>query len=113
MLTLSLMKHAIHEKYFHRHAASIMFTVNYHFPPVESEEDPRVLGIADHLQRLRKEMQPGARLVEYFPWLRYVPSRCVVHLTVTLVLGSPSSCSAGLPSGNVTHSIGLSEIPSC
>jgi hypothetical protein len=75
MLTLSLMKNSIQEKHFQRHGASIMFSVNYHFPPAESEDDPRVVGIATRLRRMQREMQPGARLVEYFPWLRYVPSR--------------------------------------
>ncbi|KAI9458202.1 cytochrome P450 [Lactarius psammicola] len=63
------------EKYFQRHGASIMLSVNYHFLPVESDDDPRVVGIASRLRRMMHEMQPGTRLVEYFPWLSYVPSR--------------------------------------
>ena len=80
MLALSLMKNPTPEKDFQ--TASIMFSVNYHFPPVESEDDPHVVGITDHLQRMLNEMEPGARLVVYFPWLRYVPSRCVAHCTI-------------------------------
>ena len=87
MLALSLMKNATPEKGFQRHTTSIMFSVNYHFPPVESEDDPRVMGIADRSQRMLKEMEPGARLVEYFPWLRYVPSMCVAHRIISR--GSP------------------------
>ncbi|KAF8273305.1 cytochrome P450 [Lactarius quietus] len=75
MLTLSLMKDPIQEKYLRRHGASIMFSVNYHFPPVESEDDPCVVGIANHIHRAQREIEPGARLVEYLPWLRYVPRR--------------------------------------
>jgi hypothetical protein len=56
-----------------------MFSVNYHFPPVESEDGPHVVGIANFLRRMQVEMQPGARLVEYLPWLTYVPSRCVIQ----------------------------------
>ena len=82
MLALSLMKNATPEKGFQRHTTSIMFSVTYHFPPVESEDDPHVASITNHLQRTLHEMEPGARLVEYFPWLRYVPSRCVVHRTI-------------------------------
>jgi hypothetical protein len=84
MLTLSLMNNPNQEnlKHFQRHTASIMFSVNYDLPPVVSEDDPRVVGIQASLQRLLHEMQPGARLVEYFPWLRYVPSRCVVHRAI-------------------------------
>lgn len=84
ILALSLMNNPIREnlKHFQRHTASIMFSVNYHLPPVESVDDPRVVGIADLLQRLLTEMKPGARLVEYFPWLRYVPSRYVAHRAI-------------------------------
>jgi hypothetical protein len=84
VLTLSLMNNPTKEKLknFQRHTASIMFSVNYDLPPVEAEDDPRVVGIQDSLQRLLHEMQPGARLVEYFPWLRYVPSRCVADRAV-------------------------------
>ena len=82
ILALSLMKNSIQAKDFERHTASIMFSVTYHFPPVESEDDPHVAGITSLLRRIMHEMQSGARLVEYFPWLRYVPSRCVVHRTI-------------------------------
>ncbi|KAF8273319.1 cytochrome P450 [Lactarius quietus] len=75
ILTLSLMKNPVQKKFFQRHAASIMFSVNYHFPPLESEDDPLIVGVANFLQRLQHEMRPGARLVEYFHWLTYVPSR--------------------------------------
>ena len=52
-----------------------MFSVNYHLPPMESEDDPRVVAIEDHARRFLHEIQPGTRLVEYLPWLRYIPSR--------------------------------------
>ena len=52
-----------------------MFSINYHFPPTESEDDPRVVAIDDHARRMLYEMKPGTRLVEYLPWLRYIPSR--------------------------------------
>ena len=89
---LSLIKNPTQEKDFQRHAASIMFSVTYHFPPVESEDHPHVVGITNHLQRMMQEMEPGARLVEYFPWLRYVPSRCVTHRTIDRGLRSILQC---------------------
>ena len=52
-----------------------MFTINYNLPPLESEDDPHMVGIENLRLRLSREMQPGTRLVEYLPWLRYVPSR--------------------------------------
>ncbi|KAH9058997.1 cytochrome P450 [Lactarius vividus] len=76
MLALALMKSPPNlVKHLHRHASSIMLSVNYHFPPVESESDPLVVGVDNHVQRLLHEMHPGARLVESLPWLRYIPSR--------------------------------------
>jgi len=52
-----------------------MMSINYHFPPVESEDDPRVVGVDNHTQRVLREIHPGARLVEFFPWMRHIPSR--------------------------------------
>ena len=52
-----------------------MLSVNYHFPPVVSEDDPVVVGVVKHVERMMHEMQPGARLVEFFTWMRYIPCR--------------------------------------
>ena len=63
------------EKHFQRHASSIMLSVNYHFPPVESEDDPVVVELAKLVEHTVHEMEPGARLVEFFTWMKYIPSR--------------------------------------
>jgi len=81
MLALSLMKSPPTKKHFQRHAWSIVLSINYHLPPVESLDDPVVVDIGKHLERVFQEMQLGARLVEYFPWMRYSPSRCVCILS--------------------------------
>ncbi|KAH9172258.1 cytochrome P450, partial [Lactarius sanguifluus] len=47
----------------------------YYLPPVESEDDPVIVGIINHVQRVLHELEPGARLVEYFPWMRYIPNK--------------------------------------
>jgi len=45
MLALALIKNPSNpEKHLQRHASSIMLSVNYHFPPVDSEDDPAVVG---------------------------------------------------------------------
>jgi hypothetical protein len=76
MLALALMKSPPNpEKHFQRQAWSIMLSVNYHLPPVKSENDPSVVGIEKHARRLLHEMQPGTRLVETFFWLRHIPNR--------------------------------------
>ncbi|KAI9457951.1 cytochrome P450 [Lactarius psammicola] len=58
-----------------RYTASVMMSINYHLKPVDSDDDPALVGILDHVRRLLYELQHGNRLVEYFNWLRYVPSR--------------------------------------
>jgi cytochrome P450 len=63
------------EKHFKRHASSIMLSIIYDLPPVESEDDPVVVAINEHVDRILFEVQAGSRLVEFFPWLKYVPSR--------------------------------------
>ncbi|KAH9039741.1 cytochrome P450 [Lactarius hengduanensis] len=51
------------------------FTATYRLSCFESEDDPHVVGVETHVQRLLHEMNPGTRLVEMVPWLRYIPSR--------------------------------------
>ena len=80
-MALAFMKSPPTKKHFQRHAWSIGLSIAYRLPPVESEDDPIVVGIVDHVLRLLHEMQPGTRLVEYFPWMRYIPSRCVCRVT--------------------------------
>ena len=63
------------EKHLQRHTSSIILSINYHFPPVDSEDDPVVVGVVEHVERIMHEMQPGARLVEFFTWMKYIPSR--------------------------------------
>ena len=78
ILALAILKNPSNlEKHFQRHASSIMLSVNYHFPPVDAEDDPDVVGAVKHLERLMHEMRPGTRLVEFFTWMRYIPSRQV------------------------------------
>jgi hypothetical protein len=81
MLALAMMRSPHMKKHFQRHAWSIVLSINYHLPPIESENDPVIVGIVNSVQRVLLEMQPGARLVEYFPWMRYIPSRCVGRVT--------------------------------
>ncbi|KAH9056476.1 cytochrome P450 [Lactarius vividus] len=76
MLALALMNnYSTLGKHLLRHAESVMLSVNYQLPPVDSEDDPIIVRIAAQVERLLHEMQPGARLVEFFTWMRYVPSR--------------------------------------
>ncbi|KAI9457950.1 cytochrome P450 [Lactarius psammicola] len=76
ILALSLIKNPSNLlQHFQRHSSSIMLSISYDLPPVDSEDDPAVVGIMDHVERLLYELQPGNRLVEYFHWMRYIPNR--------------------------------------
>jgi hypothetical protein len=110
MLSLALIKNPPDtEKHLQRHGSSIMLSVNYHLPPVDSEDDPIIVGVMKHVERLMHETRPGSRLVEFFTWMRYIPSRCVY---LCMNLGLSLTCREGSPSGNETQSTGSSKIPS-
>ena len=109
-LALALMRSpSALESHLQRHASSIMLSINYHLPPTQSEEDPIVVRAANHARRVLHEIQPGVRLVEYFNWLRYVPSKCVL-LREARSLSLTSRLCAGSPNGNGTHGTGSSKI---
>ena len=52
-----------------------MLSVNYHLPPAELENDPNVVAVEKHGRRFLHEVESGTRVVEYIPWLRYIPDR--------------------------------------
>ncbi|KAH9165024.1 cytochrome P450 [Lactarius sanguifluus] len=75
MLALDLMKNPPdRETHLRRHSMSIMLSINYHLPPAQSESDPLLVGITDRIRHISHTLEPGAHLVEFFPWLRYAPS---------------------------------------
>ena len=60
MLALALIKNPPYpEKHLQRHASSIMLSVNYHFTPVESEDDPVVVGVVKHVERMMARCSQG------------------------------------------------------
>jgi hypothetical protein len=60
---------------FRRTAASVSLSVVYGYPTLTSEEDQVVLVINNFTTRLFNAVNMGAHLVEFFPWLRHLPSR--------------------------------------
>ena len=75
ILALDLMKNPSDKgMYLRRHSLSIMLSINYDLPPAQSESDPLILVITDRTRHISHTLEPGAHLVELFPWLRYVPS---------------------------------------
>jgi hypothetical protein len=63
------------DNHLRRAAASMVLSVVYDQPTIKSEQDKNVKLINDFVQRLTRAAYPGAHLVEFFPWMRYIPSR--------------------------------------
>ena len=70
-----LVKPAQWDWHFRRAAASMILSVVYGYPTVRSEQDHTVEFINDLADRLTVAAYPGAHLVEFFSWMRYIPSR--------------------------------------
>ena len=84
------------DNHLRRAAASMIMSVTYDVPPIVSELDPGVKAINDFVARIARAANPGAHLVEFFPWMRYIPSRwgvsCLVSCDNKPILNSnPSS----------------------
>ena len=60
---------------FRRTAASVSLSVIYGYPPLTSDEDHVVQVINNFTACLFYAVNMGAHLVEFFPWLRHLPSR--------------------------------------
>jgi hypothetical protein len=70
-----LVKPTQKDQYFRRAAASMILSVVYGRPTITSEQDHTVEVINNFADRLTRAAYPGAYLVEFFPWMRYIPSR--------------------------------------
>lgn len=55
-------------------AAGSVLSIIYGWPPLDSSMDPIVDDINGWVHKLAKEAMPGARLVELFPWMVYIPA---------------------------------------
>ena len=58
-----------------RTAASAIMTMVYDEPPIISGNAQSVNFINDFVARLTRAALPGAHLVEFFPWMMYIPTR--------------------------------------
>ncbi|KAH9953974.1 cytochrome P450 [Russula dissimulans] len=63
------------DKHLRRSAASMILSVVYDQPTIKSEQDHNIEPLNDFVQRLARAARPGAHLVEFFPWMLYIPSR--------------------------------------
>jgi hypothetical protein len=58
-----------------RSPASAMMTILYDYPTLENEHDKALKGMQAFVDRVSAAAAPGARLVETFPWMNYIPER--------------------------------------
>ena len=65
------------DQHVRRATTSMILSVLYGYPTLKSEKDHNVEVIYDFSERLSKAVVMGARPVQFFPWLRYIPSRWV------------------------------------
>jgi len=66
------------DRHFRRTAVSTTLSVIYGHPTLTSEQDHIVVVINDLAESLFTTLLTGAHLVDFFPWLRYLPGRCVL-----------------------------------
>ncbi|KAL0573549.1 hypothetical protein V5O48_008416 [Marasmius crinis-equi] len=57
-----------------RAASSVVLSMVYSLPILESSNDPAIRRINEFVSRLTRASIPGAHLVESFPWMRYFPA---------------------------------------
>jgi hypothetical protein len=74
---------AMWDSHLRRTAASMVMSVTYDTPPIVSESDSSVKAVNDFVARLTRAALPGAHLVEFFPWMMHIPSRCGAFLIAT------------------------------
>ncbi|KAH8990412.1 cytochrome P450 [Lactarius hatsudake] len=68
-------KPATMDNHFRRAAASMIMSVTYDTPPIVSELDPGIEAVNEFVARVLRAALPGAHFVEFFPWMRHIPSR--------------------------------------
>jgi hypothetical protein len=69
-----LVKPARWDQHFRRTVTSMILSVVYDYPAITSDEDRNAEVIDDFAGRLSRAASPGAHLVEFFTWMRYIPS---------------------------------------
>ena len=79
---------AMMDNHLRRVAASMITSVTYDVPPIVSELDPAVKAINDVAGRLVRAALPGAHLVKFFPWMRFILSRWGVSYDNETILNS-------------------------
>jgi cytochrome P450 len=61
--------------HFRRTTASVIMSIVYDSPTIDSQEDTSVTFVSNMVARLAHAGAPGAHLVEFAPFLKAIPSR--------------------------------------
>jgi hypothetical protein len=65
------------DQHLRRAATSMTLSDLYGYPTLKSEQDHNLEAINDFTERLLKAVVMGAHPVQFFPWLRHLPSMWV------------------------------------
>ncbi|KAJ7503688.1 cytochrome P450 [Mycena galericulata] len=57
-----------------RATASMIWSVVYDKPPITDAEDPSIAAVNNFITRIVRAAFPGSHYVEFFTWMKYVPS---------------------------------------
>lgn len=52
----------------------MIWSMVYDKPSIVSSSDPQISVINNFITRIVRSAYPGAHFVEYFPWMKYLPS---------------------------------------
>ncbi|KAJ7720444.1 cytochrome P450 [Mycena metata] len=59
---------------FRRATASMVWSVVYDKSPITNSEHPSIAAVHDFMARLVRAALPGSHYIEFFPWMKYIPS---------------------------------------
>ena len=99
------------DKHIQRSSASATVSILYDYPTLENEHDETLTKIHTFIDRIAAAGNPGAHLVELFPWMAHIPERyefisSIVWL-ITYRNGMPDLQSGNVKEWNITGNIRL------
>jgi hypothetical protein len=69
------------DRHLRRAAGSMIMSIVYGYSTITSEHDDHAIdAVEDFTKRIFRAAYPGTYLVEFFPWMRHVPSRWVLSI---------------------------------
>ena len=69
-------------KHFQRAGTSVIMSILYDYPTIMSEHDTTIKKIDSYNKRAAYAATPGNFLVEFFPWMMYIPERLYIRFPI-------------------------------